>query len=320
MTEIWNLLAKGGWLVYPILFGSIVGMALFVERLWALRKSRINPPGLFRRLLLLIGNGQIAEARMICQGENNALSRIMVSALSQDLDADKAQIRESVEEVGQREAFFMERYVGALGVVASIEPLLGLLGTVLGMIKAFQKVESAGVGDPRVVAAGVWAALLTTAFGLLVAIPAYIAYRFLLAKVDRAVLDLQSEVSLLLDALFKFQRTRQKQAGTAQVTHGAAPVTQNVQQAPPAAYPQPNAQQPAAVQPSAPQQVAPIQQQPVAPQQVQPEAAHRPRRPAPLPMQEQGEQMVQQGGYVDPNVQPQGGYVPHDGYDGGEKG
>jgi biopolymer transport protein ExbB len=118
-----------------------------------------------------------------------------------EMSKDRDVLRETVEEAGQREAFLLERGVGALGVVASLEPLLGLLGTVVGMIQAFQQVELSGGGDPRVLAGGVWAALLTTAAGLCVAIPAYIAYRFLLARVDRFTLDLQNDVTLLLEAL-----------------------------------------------------------------------------------------------------------------------
>lgn len=199
---MWELLLKGGWVLWPILLGSILGVALFTERMWALRRSRIHPPELLRQLLVLIRKGQWREARLTCQAHNNALSRIMWTALTQfEQSQDRTVLKEIVEEAGQREAMILERGVGALGVVASLEPLLGLLGTVLGMIEAFQRVQLAGGGDPRVLAGGVWAALLTTATGLMVAIPAYIAFRFLLARVDHYVLDLQSDVTLLIEAL-----------------------------------------------------------------------------------------------------------------------
>lgn len=199
---MWALLQKGGWLIWPILLGSVLGVALFVERLWALRQSRIHPQELLRQLLALLRKHQWREAKMLCREHHNSLARVMWVGLTQyEMSKDRDVLRETVEEAGQREAFLLERGVGALGVVASLEPLLGLLGTVVGMIQAFQQVELSGGGDPRVLAGGVWAALLTTAAGLCVAIPAYIAYRFLLARVDQFTLDLQNDVTLLLEAL-----------------------------------------------------------------------------------------------------------------------
>lgn len=196
------LLSKAGWIIVPIVAGSLAAVALFFERLWALRQVRVNPTKLSQQMQSMIRKRQWSEARVLCQGDKSALARVMWAVLSQlTAGMSKADLKEIAEEAGQREAFYLERGVGTLGVIASLEPLLGLLGTVLGMIKAFQRVELGGVGDPRLVAGGVWVALLTTAAGLTVAIPAYMAYRFLLARVDRLVLDLQNDVSHLLDAL-----------------------------------------------------------------------------------------------------------------------
>ncbi len=195
-----SLLEKGGWVMYAILLGSAVGLSIFLERMWALQRHKINPPALLRQLLQLIRLKQWSEARVLCQRESSALARLAWVMFSQlETSRDRQALKDALQEVGQREAFFMERGIGSLGMVASLEPLLGLLGTVLGMIVAFQRVELGGVGDPRLVAGGVWVALLTTAAGLMVAIPAYMAYRFLLARVDRMLLDLQSDLSLLMD-------------------------------------------------------------------------------------------------------------------------
>jgi biopolymer transport protein ExbB len=195
-----SLFEKGGWVMYAILLGSAVGLSIFLERMWALQRHKINPPMLLRQLLQLIRLKQWSEARVLCQRESSALARLAWVMFSQ-LEASKEReaLKDALQEAGQREAFFMERGIGSLGMVASLEPLLGLLGTVLGMIVAFQRVELGGVGDPRLVAGGVWVALLTTAAGLIVAIPAYVGYRFLLARVDRLLLDLQSDISLLMD-------------------------------------------------------------------------------------------------------------------------
>ena len=199
-----DLLVKGGWLLVPIVVGSLVALALFLERLVALRRSRINPPRLFRELRELLGQRQWHEAKLLCRSHTSALARIWRVGLAHlERAPAKGELKEVLEEVGQRETFFLERGIGAVGVVASLEPLLGLLGTVIGMIKAFQRVAVGGVGDPRLVAEGVWVALLTTAAGLLVAIPAYIAYRYLLARVDRLTMELQNDVSQLLDVLYR---------------------------------------------------------------------------------------------------------------------
>ncbi|MCK6510637.1 MotA/TolQ/ExbB proton channel family protein [Myxococcota bacterium] len=195
-----SLFEKGGWVMYAILLGSAVGLSIFLERMWALQRHKINPPMLLRQLLQLIRLKQWSEARVLCQRESSALARLAWVMFSQlEASRDREALKDALQEAGQREAFFMERGIGSLGMVASLEPLLGLLGTVLGMIVAFQRVELGGVGDPRLVAGGVWVALLTTAAGLIVAIPAYVGYRFLLARVDRLLLDLQSDISLLMD-------------------------------------------------------------------------------------------------------------------------
>lgn len=199
---MWDLIQKGGWVMYPILAGSVIGLGLFFERLWVLQRHLINPPDVLQHLLNLIQNGRWSETRVVCQRVNNPLTRIALAMLTvREKSVDRDAIRAAAEESGQREAFFLERGVGALGVVASIEPLLGLLGTVLGMIEAFRQVEIGGVGDPRLVAGGVWVALITTAVGLAIAIPAYLGYRVLLARVDRLVLDLQNDVAVLLDGM-----------------------------------------------------------------------------------------------------------------------
>ncbi len=197
-----EFLIKGGYLLIPIFLGSLIGLALFFERLWALRQSQINPTPFFQELQPLLLQKRWEEARLLCRQHDNVLARIMLAILAHiERHPSRERLKEIAEEAGQREAFFMERGIGSLGVIASLEPLLGLLGTVWGMIKAFRRVEIGGVGDPRIVASGVWAALITTAAGLSVAIPAYIGYRYLLAKVDRSLLDLQDNVSQLLDLI-----------------------------------------------------------------------------------------------------------------------
>ncbi|MBK06942.1 MAG: hypothetical protein CL920_37640 [Deltaproteobacteria bacterium] len=199
-----QLIAKGGWVIYLIILGSVIGLTIFFERLWALRRSKVCPDDLVKQLQILINKREWVDAKTRCQRDDSSLARIMWAVLSQlDQGHTRAEMKEIAEEAGQREAFFMERGIGSLGVVASLEPLMGLLGTVLGMIIAFRRVAESGVGDPRLVAGGVWAALLTTAAGLIVAIPAYIGYRYLLSRFDRLLIDLQNDVSVLVEGIYQ---------------------------------------------------------------------------------------------------------------------
>ncbi len=199
---MWEFLSKGGFLVYPILLGSVLALALFVERLLILRRNKIIPQRQLNQLIKLFYSKKWSEAKFVCQKEDSPLGRIvsgMLNAAENRLPL--ARVKEIAEELGERESFNLERKIGAIGVIASIEPLLGLLGTVLGMIDAFRQVEVGGVGDPRLVASGVWTALITTALGLAVAIPAFLAYRYLLNRAELLTLELQEACSSLLDVL-----------------------------------------------------------------------------------------------------------------------
>jgi biopolymer transport protein ExbB len=193
-----ELLARGGPLMVPILLGSVTAVAVFLERLHALRRSRVVPKALGVRVREAVRAGDLAAARALCKDEVGAAARVMEAVLAA-AGRDPRFVRERAEEVGRREAAGLERYVGVLGVVAAISPLLGLLGTVTGMISVFQKVVTEGVGDPRLLASGIWEALVTTAAGLTVAIPAYLAWRFLLARVRDLVLELEEEATALAD-------------------------------------------------------------------------------------------------------------------------
>lgn len=196
---MWDVVAKGGWLMAPILAGSVVGLAVFLERLVALARSRVVPPGLGPSVREALEAGDLEAARSRAAASDSALGRLLQAGLLLAEESRERQ-RERLEEVGRREMARLERYVGVLGVVASIEPLLGLLGTVVGMIGVFQKVVHAGVGDPALLAEGIWEALITTAAGLTVAIPAFIAWRVLESRVDDHLRLLEEEASALVDA------------------------------------------------------------------------------------------------------------------------
>jgi len=195
-----ELISRGGPLLYVILSASVVALAVFIERRWSLRRAVVAPRALIGRVRALVAAGELAEARHLCAGSHTRLGRILDAGLAQAGQA-RAEIKERMEEVGRREAAHMGRFVGALGVVASVTPLLGLLGTVTGMIGVFQEVVREGVGDPATLAGGIWEALITTAAGLAVAIPAYLAWRYLVARVGDLLLEAEEEAATLLDLI-----------------------------------------------------------------------------------------------------------------------
>jgi biopolymer transport protein ExbB len=194
MAEIYGFLAKGGLMMIPIGLGSVIALAIFLERVWALRRSAIVPEGFVDRIVEQIARGNVSEARATCKGAAQVpVARIAMQML-EDPDLSPEDERAVTEEAGKKESASLFRFIEALGTIASIEPLMGLLGTVFGMIRVFQQVVySSGQGavDPGKLANGIWVALLTTAAGLLVAIPTFVAYKYLVGRAERLTMELE---------------------------------------------------------------------------------------------------------------------------------
>jgi biopolymer transport protein ExbB len=201
------LIQKGGILMIPILLCSVVALAVFIERMWSLRASRIIPSDLVRQAEDLVRKGMLDDAVAACRRQPSPVGRVIIAAL-RHAGQEREVIKEAVQEVGRREAAHLERYVSVLGTVANVSPLLGLLGTVSGMIKAFTVISVQGVGNPASLAGGISEALITTAAGLTAAIPSFLAYRYLLSRVDRAVLELEQVSIHFVDLLKQPARRR----------------------------------------------------------------------------------------------------------------
>ncbi|MEQ1566709.1 MAG: MotA/TolQ/ExbB proton channel family protein [Myxococcota bacterium] len=185
---------KGGPVMYPIALCSVVALAAFFERLWGLRREKVVPQAFCVEIVELVRQQRYPDALTLCRKRDASVARILEVAI--ELRAhDRAAIKERVEEVGRREAHDLEQYLAVVGTVGSLGPLLGLLGTVSGMIVTFESIEVGGMGQMSLVAGGIGQALITTFGGLVVAIPAVVAHRYLLSKVDRLVIELE-EVSL----------------------------------------------------------------------------------------------------------------------------
>jgi biopolymer transport protein ExbB len=190
----------GGPAMWVLLVSSVVAVTIFIERMLALRSARTAPRQLLIEVAELVKGGKVAEAIARSVGSGSAAGAVFAAVLRKH-DASEADKKAAAEEVGRREAARLERNADLIGLVAALGPLLGLLGTVLGMIKVFQKVNEVGAGSPVEMAAGIWEALVATAFGLIVGIPALVMYRIVLARADAVVLRLEDEALALVDIL-----------------------------------------------------------------------------------------------------------------------
>ena len=178
-----DLFIKGGPVMWPILFCSIVALAVFLERIWVLQQKKVIPPKLLTNVRDLVEKGKISEARALCDADSSPIAKILAAALNTAY-ATKEELKEAVEEAGKLEIRLLEKRVGILGVIAAIGPLLGLLGTVTGMIRTFEVISIIGTGDAGKLAGVISEALITTEFGLFVAIPALVAHRICTSKAE----------------------------------------------------------------------------------------------------------------------------------------
>jgi len=192
-----DLLYKGGVVMIPLGLASLLALTVFLERLYVLRKSKVAPSRLLAQVEELLKRGAVSEALLICRQDPSPLARIAAAGLA--ARPDKRQ--EAMEDAGRVCHVLLKRFVGVLGTTAVIGPLLGLLGTVTGMISVFQDVTVYGVGNPADLAQGIWEALITTVAGLSLAIPCYIAYRFALSRVESLLMTLEEAGGHLLSLM-----------------------------------------------------------------------------------------------------------------------
>ena len=195
-----NIIVAGGWLMWPIILCSIAVIAISVERFWTLNANKIAPKNQLAQVWSWVQNNQIDAAKLRELRQSSELGRILAAGLS-NAQAGREVMKDSIQEAASQVIHAMERYVGALGTIAAVSPLLGLLGTVLGMIKVFVAIELQGTGNAGALAGGISEALITTAAGLCVAIPAMIMHRFFVRKIDSLVVVMEQESVKLVDAL-----------------------------------------------------------------------------------------------------------------------
>jgi len=201
---VWDIVWAGGFLMLPIIVCSVVALAIVGERFWSLQQEKVIPTNLVADVWRMASAKQLTDEKVREIQRESPLGRVLAAGLltrTQERNSMKA----SIEEVGGHVAHELERYLSALGTIAAVTPLLGLLGTVVGMIKVFTNITTVGVGNPAQLAGGISQALVTTAGGLMVAIPALMFYRYFRNRVDGLVVDMEKESLKLVDVLQKRQ-------------------------------------------------------------------------------------------------------------------
>jgi biopolymer transport protein ExbB len=195
-----ELVKAGGWPMLPLLLLSAVALAIVVERFWALRRKAVLPPGLGGEVRAWAARGNLDPAHIDSLRGNSPLGALLAAALDMR-NRPREEMRERIEDVGRHQAYRMERYLNTLGTIAAAGPLLGLFGTVVGMIQMFLGIMDYGVGDVNQLAGGIGKALVCTATGMIVAVPALMFHRYFRARIDGYLVDMEHEAIQLMDAV-----------------------------------------------------------------------------------------------------------------------
>jgi biopolymer transport protein ExbB len=195
-----EIVQSGGWLMVPILLCSIIAAAISVERLWTLQRSRMTPKNLLAQVWGSLKNDELDSQRLRDLRASSPLGQILAAGIG-NAKRGREVMKEAMEEAAGQVSHDMERYLTSLGIIASVSPLLGLLGTVVGMINVFTALMLEGAGNANVLAGGISQALITTAAGLSVAIPALIFHRFFLRRIDELVITMEQEGSKLVEIM-----------------------------------------------------------------------------------------------------------------------
>lgn len=200
-----DVFEKGGFLMYPIFICSLIAITIFFERMFYLKSIKTKSKRFVLRVKDLVKKGSIELAISACRKSPTPISQIMLAGLMK-FGRGRDEMKEAIEDTANQEIPILERNLSTLSTIGNITPLLGLLGTVFGMVKAFNVIAVMGVGKPEALAGGISEALLTTAFGLSIAIPTIVVYNYLSHRVDKLIRDMEINCVDLID-LLTFQET-----------------------------------------------------------------------------------------------------------------
>ena len=193
------IIQAAGWPIWPLLIASIIGLALIIERLLYLRRSRVLPGDLLPEVVCVYESGRVNDDVIDKLEQNSPLGQVLAAGL-RNVDAPREVMKEAIEEAGQAAAHRLERYLTTLGTIASLAPLMGLFGTVIGMIEIFASQNAAGT-NPAQLAHGISIALYNTGFGLAIAMPSLVFYRHFRALVDSFVVDMEQQAVKFVDVV-----------------------------------------------------------------------------------------------------------------------
>lgn len=199
--NLFEIFLKGGLVMWAILFCSVIALAVAIDRFFILRKAKINLPAFLVRIRGFIKNKDMSGAASFCLREKSPIGNMVRKGLKK-FGMGHERVKEAIENAGRQEVSKLEKGLPILATVAGVAPLLGFLGTVTGMIQAFMRIEDlAGAASPSDLAGGIWEALLTTAFGLIVGIPAYVAYNYFLSWISKFVADMETVANDVVDTM-----------------------------------------------------------------------------------------------------------------------
>ncbi len=204
-----EFIKKGGFFIYPIILCSIVGLSIFLQKVWMLRVKRTIPEQFIRTLYELITLGKFSDARVLSRASDSAIARI-ASVVLENSGKSKQELKEKIEESGRKEASELGRNIEGLGAISNVSTLLGLLGTISGMIKIFGVISEQPIVSPPSLAGGISEALYTTAFGLSVAIPAFIAYKYTSGKAEEIAAELEEEGMNIMEEIIVANERREE--------------------------------------------------------------------------------------------------------------
>ncbi|MCD6115536.1 MotA/TolQ/ExbB proton channel family protein [bacterium] len=202
MSNMWNMLVSGGIMMIPLVITSVIGLAVFIERSFYLQRKRILKPEIVEAIETFKKPEDIEKVVSVMNSQDDPFLNILKVALDHRYD-NREEVKEAIEDTGKQEARVLERGLVTMETIAGISPLMGLLGTVLGMIKVFNVVSQQGLGQTQALSGGISEALVTTVAGLTIAIPALIAYNYFDHKVDDLVLEIEKYSSRVVDKIVK---------------------------------------------------------------------------------------------------------------------
>jgi biopolymer transport protein ExbB len=194
---VWSLIQAAGWPIWPLIIASVIALALIFERLYSLRQSAVAPPGMVDRVLVEFRQNGATPELLTRTAQQGPLGRVLAAGLA-NVRSPRPVMKEAIEEVGRLVTHELDRFLTTLGTIAALAPLLGLLGTVIGMIEIFGSQGTSG-SNPIQLAHGISIALYNTAMGIIVAVPSMMFYRYFRAKVEGLVVEMEQQAIKLVD-------------------------------------------------------------------------------------------------------------------------